>query len=453
MPFHGQPLSGASGNAAGRTRRSTHVNRHAQSRTSANWPVHSSQRDSRRDAVREISGFVSPNRPSLSRTPTSRTAGLWALGTVGLAAATVVTATVAWRGVSKRIGAAGIGPAGMHLRSTSARPPEVDEPVSVLIAVRHEPDPTIAAVRAALGQLGIGHLDIVVLDDGCPQETRTALRQEFGDDPRVRILAAAPLPKGWSPRAHRSHQLAVAARGRVLIFTEPSAPLGPHAAASVTALLRGDHLDLAVLDTGRPAPATDSSPNDGTQANDNARSNDGDRSNDNGRSAVDARAKHGARSKESARPDDSAHPKDGAHQSNGGGPDSARQRGDQQHDGQRHSGQQQSGRPHGTRPHSGRTHPGRFTVAVDADVYWRTGGYRSAADDPDPLALLRMVRRASGRVAVADGRRVIPPAQLIAPLPPAESTPEAHWDSLHNSRLSLGETARRVFAVFVGARS
>ncbi len=275
--------------------------------------------------------------------------------------------------------------------------------------MRHEPDPTVAAVRAALGQHGVSHLDIVVLDDGCPQETRAALRQEFGDDPRVRILAAAPLPRGWSPRAHRSHQLAVAARGKVLIFAEPSAPLGPNAAASVTALLRGEQLDLAVLDTGRPRP---------TSADHTTPSSQGQST------SASTRASNGSNP---AAANGQEQPRDAG--SNGVRPS------------------------HGNGHGHGRFHPGRFTIAVDADTYWRTGGYRTAAGDPDPLALLRTVRRASGRVAVADGRRVIPPAKLIAPLPPADPRAEAEWDSLHNSRLSLGETARRVFAALVGGRS
>ena len=349
----------------------------------------------------------------------------------------------------------GVAPAGLHLRSTSARPPEVDEPVSVLIPVRHEADPTVAAVRAALGQLGVGHLDIVVLDDGCPQETRAALRQEFGDDPRVRILAAAPLPRGWSPRAHRSHQLAVAARGRVLIFAEPSAPLGPHAAASVTALLRGEHLDLAVLDTGRPAPATHGASATSASAadSDTSRAATGSgtpgarkSSSNGGRRAGTSSAHVGGREDvpvgdrvRDERPRGDRLHDDGLH---GDGPDGSRPQGERPH------GDQQ----HGSRAHGGRSHPGRFTLVVDAEAYWRTGGYRTAADDPDPLALLRMVRRASGRVAVADGRRVIPPAQQIEPLPPADPTAEAAWDSLHNSRVSLGETARRVLAALVGAR-
>jgi hypothetical protein len=334
-----------------------------------------------------------------------------ALAALGLAAA------AAWRSGSNRGGAAGIGPAALHLHCTPARPPKATESVSVLIAVRHEPGPAIAAVRAALCQLGVNHLDVVVLDDGCPQETRAALRCEFGDDPRVRILAAAPLPRGWSPLAHRSHQLAVAARGRVLIFAEPSAPLGPHAAASATALLRGEQLDLAVLDTGRPAHAH-----------------------------VDAHA----RSEGKAR---------GQGQGRGRGPSQGQEQGRGESvvaggmqargvDGARKA----AARSQAGRSHSARVHPGRFAVAVDAEAYWRIGGYRAAASDPDPLALLRTVRRASGRTAVADGRRVIPPAQTLTQLPPPDPRAEAEWDSLHSSRGSLTGTARRVFAALVGAR-
>jgi hypothetical protein len=239
-------------------------------------------------------------------------------------------------------------------------------------------------VCAALTQLGVEHLDVVVLDDGCPAETRAALCRQFGDDPRVRILAAAPRPSGWSPLAHRSHQLAVAARGSVLIFAEPCAPLGPHAAASATALLRRERLDLAVLDSGRPAPVG---------------------------------------------------PRLGPAQTADSPP---------------------------------WIHPGRFALAVDAASYWRIGGYRSAARDSHPLALLRIVRRASGRAAVADGRRVIPPAKRIAPLIAAdtaasETADSATWpswpsgESTHGTgssgRSSLGDSARRMFSSLVGTRT
>ena len=397
---------------------------------------------------RRISGL---DISTSAKTPSTTTP--WALSAlglgIGLAASVAVTSGLVnaassaastavgtvWRGSQRRRGVH-INPAALHLHCTTARPPEAAEPVSVLIAMRHEPAPAVAAIRAALRQRGVDHLDIVVLDDGCPQETRTALRREFGDDPRVRILAAAPLPRGWSPHAHRYHQLAVAARGRVLIFAEPCAPLGPNAAAAATALLRGEQLDLAVLDTGRPAPkSADSQSAHGTDARSaappageswqaEAQQARTDRS---GQGSVKGEAKS-----EHTRVRQAAHGLHGHHRSgraNGG-----------------------TGPGMGPGMGTGRTHPGRFAVAVDADACWRIGGYRAAATDPDPLALLRTVRRASGRVAVADGRRVIPPAQLLEPLPPPDPQAEAQWESQHSSRASLTGTARRVLAALVGSR-
>ena len=393
-------------------------------------------------AERRISGIESA-RPKAS----SATAP-WALSAIGLGIGLAASAAVAsglvsaastaastaagmlWRD-SQRSRKVRINPAALHLHCTQARPPEAAEPVSVLIAMRHEPTPAVAAIRAALCQRGVDHLDIVVLDDGCPQETRNALRREFADDPRVRMLAAAPLPRGWSPHAHRYHQLAVAARGSVLIFTEPCAPLGPHAAAAATALLRGEQLDLAVLDTGRPAPkSADSRPAHGADAH----------------TTVPPRAEAQQPQQATTSPARDTH--EGGH----GPVKDERERERTRRVAHGPHVHNRSSRAHGGMG-TGRTHPGRFTVAVDADAYWRIGGYRAAATDPDPLALLRTVRRASGRVAVADGRRVIPPAQQLEPLPPPDPEAEAQWESQHSSRASLTGTARRVLAALVGSRS
>ena len=361
--------------------------------------------------------------------------GLAATATAAATAAAAVTAA-AWHSSRGLRGAIGVGPAGLHLHCTSARPPEAAESVSVLIPVRHRPDAAIAAVRAALGQQGVDHLDVVVLDDGCPQETRTALRQEFGDDPRVRILSAAPLPRGWSPLAHRSHQLAVAARGKVLIFAEPCAPLGPNAAASATALLRTEQLDLVILDTGRPAQrAQAQAPEEACSVEGGHGTRDGARGRTNEtRLGVVGQVVSGSRSGSGGRSDVGAETEAGSVKE------------------LRRSRSKDRAR---TRTHGGaRVHPGRFAVAIDAEAYWRIGGYRAAAGDSDPLALLRMVRRASGRVAIADGRRVIPPAQLLDPLPSPDVQAGAEWDGTHgsSSRTSLTGTARRVIAAMVGVR-
>jgi hypothetical protein len=240
-----------------------------------------------------------------------------------------------------------LAPAGLHLHAASPRPPATEELVSVLLPLGPNlgAEAAIKAICAALAQRAVADVDVVVLDEGCPQQTREELRDRFGDDPRVRMFGAAPLPFGWSRHAHRSHQLAVAARGKVLLFGEPAAPLGPCAAAAATALLRQQTLDLVILDSGQYVRESDPAGGSVTQT------------------------------------------------------------------------------LIGPLLRSLAEHPGRFTMAVDCAAYWRAGGYRADASNPDPLSLLRIVRRATGRVAVADSRRVIPPVRLGPAAPSRAATP------------------------------
>lgn len=143
-----------------------------------------------------------------------------------------------------------VAPPLLHLHAAGPRTPQVTEPVSVLLSLRHGPSVALAAVHAAVAQRNVSKLDVVVLDVGCTESTYRALNREYGDDPRVRLLDTARVPNGWSRSAHRAQQLAVGARGRILFFADPAAPLGPYAAAAGASLLRRQKLDLLVLDAG-----------------------------------------------------------------------------------------------------------------------------------------------------------------------------------------------------------
>ena len=143
-----------------------------------------------------------------------------------------------------------VAPPPFHLHAAGPRTPQITEPVSVLLPLRHEPSVALAAVHAAVAQRNVSRLDVVVLDVGCTETTYRALAREYGDDPRVRLLDTSCLPMGWSRTSHRCQQLAVGARGRILFFADPAAPLGPYAAAAGASLLRRQRLDLLVLDAG-----------------------------------------------------------------------------------------------------------------------------------------------------------------------------------------------------------
>jgi hypothetical protein len=143
-----------------------------------------------------------------------------------------------------------VAPPLLHLHAVPPRTPQITEPVSILLPLRHGPSVALAAVHAAVAQRNVARLDVVVLDVGCTEATYRVLSREYGDDPRVRLLDTACLPAGWSRTSHRCQQLAVGARGRILFFADPAAPLGPYAAAAGAALLRRQRLDLLVLDAG-----------------------------------------------------------------------------------------------------------------------------------------------------------------------------------------------------------
>ena len=149
------------------------------------------------------------------------------------------------------------------LRVPPASPPPVAERVSVLLPVRDEAPRVPACLRAALDQVGLRAVEVLVLDDGSTDGTTAVARRVTGVDAagqdgstdgstaettspvrRVRLLTGAPLPAGWLGKAHACQQLADAASGSVLIFIDADVVLARNAVAAAVTLLRWSGLDL-----------------------------------------------------------------------------------------------------------------------------------------------------------------------------------------------------------------
>ena len=94
------------------------------------------------------------------------------------------------------------------LRTLPDDPPEVAENVAVLLPVRNEAHRLEPCLRSVLGQTGVPGLQVFVLDDQSTDGTRDVVRRVVGDDPRVRLLAGAPLPDGWWGKPWACQQLA-----------------------------------------------------------------------------------------------------------------------------------------------------------------------------------------------------------------------------------------------------
>ena len=123
------------------------------------------------------------------------------------------------------------------LRVPAARP--LSMRTSVLLPVRDEAHRVGLCLDALLRN---DFDELLVLDDGSTDGTADLVRRSAGHDPRVRVLAGAPLPAGWLGKPHACQQLADAATGDALVFVDADVVLTPSAVAATVALLGG--LDL-----------------------------------------------------------------------------------------------------------------------------------------------------------------------------------------------------------------
>jgi hypothetical protein len=103
------------------------------------------------------------------------------------------------------------GPTGQPEPTRATEPTGSAEPVAVLLPVRDEAARVGPCVRALLAQRGVP-LAVVVLDDGSTDGTADVVRAAAGGDPRLTLLTGAPPPPGWLGKPHACAQLAEHAR-------------------------------------------------------------------------------------------------------------------------------------------------------------------------------------------------------------------------------------------------
>jgi glycosyltransferase involved in cell wall biosynthesis len=89
--------------------------------------------------------------------------------------------------------------------------------VSLLIPARNEALNLIDTLPKLLAQPVD---EVVLLDDGSTDGTAELVEQLAAGDARVRLIAGQPLPPGWLGKSWACHQLAEAARGKVLVFSD-----------------------------------------------------------------------------------------------------------------------------------------------------------------------------------------------------------------------------------------
>ena len=126
--------------------------------------------------------------------------------------------------------------------------------VSVLVPARNEAAVIGATVARLLAQTGV-RFELLVLDDSSTDATGALALAAAHGDARLWVLEGAPLPDGWLGKNWACHQLAQAARGEWLVFTDADVRWSPGALA---ALLEDSESGRADVATVWPTQITDS---------------------------------------------------------------------------------------------------------------------------------------------------------------------------------------------------
>jgi chlorobactene glucosyltransferase len=128
-------------------------------------------------------------------------------------------------------------------RIDRCRPPVRTPRVSVLVPARNEEDHIGDCVRSLLAQ-DYPDFEVLVLNDASTDRTGSILDTLSAGDQRLRVLAGAGLPDGWLGKHWACQQLAQAADGELLLFTDADTRHGPQSVLHGVAALEAEGADL-----------------------------------------------------------------------------------------------------------------------------------------------------------------------------------------------------------------
>lgn len=130
------------------------------------------------------------------------------------------------------------------LRRLDCYPPTTSTPrVSMLVPARNEEAHIGDCVRSLLAQ-DYPDYEVLVLDDHSNDRTWEILAAISAEDIRLRVLAGEELPEGWLGKHWACQQLADAATGELLLFTDADTRHGPQSVRHGVAALQAERADL-----------------------------------------------------------------------------------------------------------------------------------------------------------------------------------------------------------------
>ena len=120
--------------------------------------------------------------------------------------------------------------------------------VSILVPARDEARCIEACVSSLLGQT-YPDFEVLVLNDQSEDATGAILAGLAASDPRLVVIDGTPLPAGWGGKNHACAQLAAAATGEILLFTDADTVHDPRTLREAVAMMQAGSLGLLSLIT------------------------------------------------------------------------------------------------------------------------------------------------------------------------------------------------------------
>jgi chlorobactene glucosyltransferase len=120
------------------------------------------------------------------------------------------------------------------------------ELISLLIPARNEASVIGATVQRLLNQ-DYPNIEVIVLDDNSTDKTAEIALSAGQGDTRLHVIPGKPLPPGWLGKNWACQQLAEAAQGDLLIFTDADVIWSPGALSALVAQLEHTQADLLTV--------------------------------------------------------------------------------------------------------------------------------------------------------------------------------------------------------------
>jgi chlorobactene glucosyltransferase len=116
--------------------------------------------------------------------------------------------------------------------------------VSILVPARNEEKSIRRCLRSLVRQ-DYPNIEIIVLDDNSTDATAEAVKSFSIKNPEVKLISGKPLIPGWLGKSYACQQLAGAANGQYLLFTDADTLHFPNSVSSALSALL--HYDLGAL--------------------------------------------------------------------------------------------------------------------------------------------------------------------------------------------------------------